>query len=160
MNCRKVLIACGITLASVSSLLAETPIKSVDPSGNVTYSDKPTVDAVSSTEVKIDAGPTEGQVEEAKKRSEQTIDSAAQAQAERDKQSRKREAERKKAAQDKTAQTPDIVVIEGESGYPVYNPPPGSRPPVAIPPGDGPQHPIYTPPAARPPVARPLPAPR
>jgi hypothetical protein len=151
MNCRRILIVSAFTLTFVTTLLAEVPIKSVDQSGNVTYSDKATVDAVSSTEVQINAGPTESQLDEAQKRSEQTIDSAAQAQAQRDALS----AERKKAKQDKAAQTPDVVVIEGESGYPAYNPPLGSRPPIAIPPGNGgAQHPIYTPPAAVPLPAR------
>lgn len=142
MNYRKILITCGLTLVSVTSLLAAAPIKSVDQSGNVTYSEKPTADAVSSTEMQIDTGPTQNQIEEAKKRSQQIIDSAEKAQAERDALS----AERKKAAEDKAAQTPDVIVIESESGYPAYNRRLGSRPPVA------------TPPIVRPPIARPLPS--
>ena len=162
MDYKKILIACGFTLASVTSLHAEIPIKSVDQSGNVTYSDSPTADAVSSTEVQIDAGPSESEVEEAEKRSRQTIDAADEAQAERDALTAKRDAERKKAAQDRADQAPETVVIGNESGYPAYDPPLGSRPPIAIPPGtgDGAQHPIYTPPVARPPIARPMPSPR
>lgn len=160
MDYRKILIACGITLFSVTSLHAEIPIKSVDQAGNVTYSDRPTADAVTSTEVQIEAGPTESQVEEAEKRSRQTKDAADAAQAERDALTAKQEAERKKAAEDKADRSPETVVIGNESGYPVYNPPPGSLPPIAIPPGNGPQHPIYTPPVAAPPIARPMPSPR
>ncbi len=160
MDYRKLLIAYGFTLVSVTSLHAEIPIKSVDQSGNVTYSDRPTADAVSSTEVQIDAGPTESQVKEAENRSQQTMNAADKAQAERDALTAKREAERKKAAENKADRSPETVVIGNESGYPVYNPPPGSKPPVAIPPGNGPQHPIYTPPVARPPIARPMPSPR
>lgn len=158
MDYRKLLIACGFTLVSVASLHAEIPIKSVDQSGNVTYSDKPTADAVSSTEVQIDAGPSESQVKEAENRSKQTMNAADKAQAERNALT----AERKKSAENKADRSPETVVIGNESGYPVYNPPLGPGPPIAIPPGtgDGAQHPIYTPPVARPPIARPMPSPR
>lgn len=133
MHYGKIFIACSFVLTGVTSLPAQTPIKSVDQSGNVTYSDKPTVDAASSTEMQIDAGPTESQIEEAKERSKKTIDSAEKAQAERDALAAEREAERQKAAEDRAAQKPEVIIIKDEGYYPAYNPPLGARPPIARP---------------------------
>jgi len=157
MNFQKYLIACGLALVCNGSLLAQTPIKSIDQAGNVTYSDRAATDAVSATEVQIDPGPSESQVEESEQRLQRTLDQADQAQAERDALAKKREAERQEAA----AKKPETIVIQKEGGYPVYNPSLGSRPPAGIPPSTGaPQHPIYNPPGTKPPIAVPLPAPR
>lgn len=157
MHFSRTLIACAFALTSAANLLAQTPIKSVDSSGNITYSDKAAADAASSSEVRIDTGPTQSQIDEAQKRSQETIDSANKAQAERDAVSADLEAERKKAAEARAAQKPEVIIIKEEGRYPVYNPPLGSRPPVGIPPGSGPEHPAYRPPAVRPPIARPSP---
>lgn len=157
MNVQKYLIACGLAVACTGTMVAQTPIKSVDQAGNVTYADQPTPDAASSTEVQIEPGPSESQIEESEQRLQRTLEQADKAQAERDALAKQREMERQQAA----ASKPETIVIQKEGGYPVYNPPLGSRPPVGIPPSTGaPQHPIYTPPSATPPVAVPLPAPR
>lgn len=154
MNLQKYLIALSLAVFCSGDLLAQTPIKSIDQAGNVTYSDRATADAVSSTEVEIQPGPSESQVEESEQRLQRTVDQADKAQAERDALAKRREAERKEAA----ASKPDTIVIKNEGGYPVYNPPLGSRPPVGIPPSTGkPVHPIYKPPAVRPPTATPAP---
>lgn len=157
----KILIACVLAPVFAGNLFAETAIKSIDQAGKVTYSDRATPDAVSTTEIEIEAGPSESQVKEAEQRASATMEKADKAQAQRDAQAREREEERKAAAERAAAQEPQTIVIENQSGYPVYSPPAGSRPPVQIPPGDGgSQHPIYTPPGTAPPVARPLPSPR
>jgi len=154
MHFSRILITSAFTLTVAASLLAQTPIKSVDSSGNVTYSDKATADAASSSEVQIDTGPTQSQIDEAQKRSQKTIESATKAQAERDALSADLEAERKKAAEARAAQKPEVIIIKEEGRYPVYNPPLGLRPPVGIPPGSGPEQPVYRPPAVRLPIAR------
>lgn len=157
------LIVCIFALiyAGCLSAEAETAIKSTDQEGNVTYSDKAAADAVSSTEIEIETGPTESQVKEAELRAKTTMEQADQAQAERDALARQKEAEREAAAEHNSAQSPETIVIGNESRHPVNNPPPGSNPPLPIPPGNGgSQHPIYTPPATNPPIANPLPSPK
>ncbi len=159
MSYRRKLIVSGFILTSATNLLAESPIKSIDRADNVTYSDRPTAGAASSTEVQIDAGPTESQVAAAKKRAQKIIESADKAQADRKALVRERQQQREKDAQDNAAQEPDVIGIENENRYPAYYPPPVSRPPVAIPPGGGPEHPVYRPPSIQPPIAWPLTSP-
>ncbi len=158
MKQHTMLLACSITLAIAGNLQAEAPVKSVDSAGNITYSDKPTADAASSSVVPVDAGPTESQVEAAQQRAEKTSAQADKAQAEREALTNKRASERKQAAQEKSAQMPET--IEESSGYPVYDQPLRPKPPIAKPPGNGGDHPAYTPPGARPPIVRPRPSPR
>ena len=150
-----------LTVLAISPLAgSQTPIKSVDEQGNVTYSDQPVSDAVKTEVVPVQPGPSEEEVKAAKERLEKTEEMADEARKAREAREKERE-EARKAAE---ATKPDVVIIKEESGgyYPeYYNPPlitPG-RPTKPIhrpnPSKPNPEHPAYRPPGTRPPMARP-----
>jgi hypothetical protein len=153
----------SLSLALSSVCFAQTPIKSVDKSGNVTYSDKPAEDAVSAKKVPIDPAPAPEQIKAAKERVEKIQEQADAAEKSRKEAEAKRLAEQEAARKREEAKPEVIVIKEGHSGYPVYNnpplitPPPIQKPPQQRPPGNKPDHPAYKPPTATPPTILPIP---
>ena len=91
---------------------SQTPIKSVDEQGNVTYSDQPVPEAVKTEVVPVQPGPSEEEVKAAKERLEKTEEMADEARKAREAREKERE-EARKAAQ---AAKPDVVIIKEESG--------------------------------------------
>ncbi|WP_457674991.1 hypothetical protein [Thiolapillus sp.] len=147
----------ALLVLCAGSLQAQPPIKSVDQEGNITYSDKPAADAVSTTVVPMDPGPGEEEMKAAQERVKKTREEAEKAAAERKALEEKRAAE-KKAAQEQKAARPEVIIIQEESGYPAYyrNPPLITPRPPGTAPGK-PDHPVYKP---RPPVTTPVIRPR
>jgi len=147
------LLAAIITLVFFPGTQAQSPIKSVDEKGQVTYSDKPMEDAVSATVVPVQPGPDEEQVKAARERAERIKEQANKAEA-----GRKALEEEREAARERKAATPEVIIKE-ESGYPAYyrNPPLITPNPPETTPGK-PDHPAYRPrPPATTPVLRPRP---
>lgn len=140
MNQKIVLLSCCISLSIPVSLFAQGPVKSVDESGNVTYSDRPTSDAVSSTEVSIQPGPSQSEIDAAKQRADQMKEQADQAQAEREAATKKQAMERKATE----VRKPEPESVEA-SGYPAYKKPARPTPPIARPPTSGSDHPDFQP---------------
>ena len=139
---------------------AQTPVKSVDEQGNVTYSDQPVPDAVMTETVPVQSGPSEEEVKAARERIEKTEEMADEARKARE----AREKEREEARRAAEAAKPEVVIIKEESGgyYPEYSSPPlitPGRPTNPIhrpnPSQPKPEHPAYRPPGTRPPTARP-----
>jgi ABC-type hemin transport system substrate-binding protein len=162
MKSPELLALCTLSLALSAMALAETPIKSVDEAGNVTYSDKPLENAVSTTVVPVDPAPDPERVEEARKQVDKIREQADAA----EKARKEAEAERRKkeeaAAQLKASQPEVVIIQEDHGGYPVYNNPPLITPPARPrpPAGSKPDHPAYRPPGSRPPTILPVPKPR
>ena len=163
---RTVLASLFFLLPSIA--LAETPIKSVDEAGNVTYSDKPVENAVSTTVVPVDPALDPERVEEAKKQVDRIKEQADAAEKARKEAAAERQKKEEAAAQRKAAQPEVIIIQEDHGGYPVYNnpplitPPSRPRPPARPNPpiGSKPDHPAYRPPGSRPPTILPVPQPR
>ncbi|RLA23463.1 MAG: hypothetical protein DRQ61_03780 [Gammaproteobacteria bacterium] len=145
MNSKISLLICGLTLASIPYCLqAETPVKSVDQAGNVTYSDKPVVGAASVSKVPIEPGPSGVEIDAAKQRAGEKIKRADQAQVKRDALTKAQEAERK--AEKSSRVTVEKVEAGGQSYYD------NNRfvRPIVKPPGDRPDRPVGRPPVNRP----------
>jgi len=149
-----------LTLLMGSWAQAQTPLKSVDEQGNVTYSDQPVPDAVKTEAVPVQPGPSEEEVKAARERIEKTEEMADEARKARE----AREKEREEARRAAEAAKPEVVIIKEESGgyYPEYRNPPlitPGRPTNPIhrpnPSRPKPEHPAYRPPGASPPTARP-----
>ncbi|WP_457668808.1 DUF4124 domain-containing protein [Thiolapillus sp.] len=148
--------------------LAETPIKSVDEAGNVTYSDKPVENAVSATVVPVDPAPDPQRVEEAKTRAEKIKEQADAAEKARKEAEAERRDKEEATAQRKASQPEIVIIKEDHGGYPVYNNPPLITPPSRPRPpgrpnppiGSKPDHPAYRPPGSHPPTILPVPGPR
>lgn len=68
-------LACILSTSSFS-LLANSPVKSIDKSGNVTYSDKPSADAVSIKKIPLHVGPSKSEIGAAQKQATKNIDAA------------------------------------------------------------------------------------
>lgn len=145
-----------------SAILGQSPIKSVDEQGNVTYSDRPLPGAVKSETVPVDPAPSEEEVQAARERLEKTEKMAEEARRAREEKQKKLEEERKA----REAAKPEVVIIQEGSGggyYPEYVnppliPPDRPRPPLQKPDRPGqPDHPAYRPPGMRPPVVLPQP---
>jgi hypothetical protein len=154
-----VTLNCICLLVSASAVVvAQSPVKSIDQAGNVTYSDRPVAGAVSSEAVPVAPAPDPAEVKAARERLKKTGEMAEKARRERE--AREREEARRKAE----AAKPEVVILreEGAGGYypeyvnpPLLNPGPPHRPigKPGLPAGGRPEHPAYRPPAARPPVS-------
>jgi len=157
MKGKKFLLAIG--LMATFPLLAGPPMKYVDESGHVIYSDKPVPGAVRSEMVPVAPAPDEEEVKKARERVEKTERMAEEARRAREVREQEREEAREKAAREEKP----VVIIKEEGGggyYPEYTNPPLNKPrPPGAPghrPGIGPgkpDHPAYRPPGARPPVS-------
>jgi hypothetical protein len=158
------ILTLATALALYSVVQAQTPIKSVDEKGNVTYSDKPAEGAVSTAVVPVSPAPSDEEVQAARDRARQTREQAEKAEADRKALEAKREAERA-AARERKAANPEVVIIKEEGGYPAHyrNPPLITPRPPVISPGK-PDHPAYQPEnpinQPRPPVSIPVIRPR
>lgn len=158
MKHSNLLIGICLCFLYASTIWAQTPVKSVDKAGNITYSDKPVDGALSTTVVPIDPGPDPSQVEAAQEEVEQIRKQADSAEQERKAETAKRKAASEAAAAEKASQPEAIIVEEDHGGYPVYNDPPLIRPPVRPqPPGSGTDHPAYRPPGNHPSTILPVP---
>lgn len=147
-------LLCSVLLLPVG-LKAQTPIKSIDKAGNVTYSDRPLPDAVSTHTVAVDPGPSENEREAARERTRRTLELLGEAEAQR----KAREEEREKKRQAAKATKPDVVIIKEEvhnDYYSGYGYPPSLRSPLRPKPPLQPELPIYRPPV-RPPMVQPVP---
>ncbi|WP_456404840.1 DUF4124 domain-containing protein [Thiolapillus sp.] len=153
---------CTLSLALSAMALAETPIKSVDEAGNVTYSDKPVENAISATVVPVDPALDPERVEEARKQVEKIKEQADAAEKARKKAEAERRQQEQAAAQQQASQPEVIIIQEDHGGYPVYNNPPLIKPPARPRPpiGSKPDHPAYRPPGSRPPTILPIAKPR
>jgi hypothetical protein len=72
----RLLLIIFVSATPFSVLADNTLIKSVDASGNVTYSDKPVTNAESVTNIPIQAGPSKGEIEAAKQQAKKDINTA------------------------------------------------------------------------------------
>lgn len=71
----KVVLGCMLIVSPVS-LLANSPVKSIDSAGNVTYSDKPVADAQAVTKVPIQTGPSASEIDAAQQQARESIKQA------------------------------------------------------------------------------------
>jgi len=137
-------------LCASFSVDADTIYKSVDESGNVTYSQTPPADADSSSEIKLQAPPTGERVEAAQQRHERNLEAAQILEQNRKKreeiiaeenrqksQNQRRDNQRKSQQQDQPNTTSD----DDRRVYPYYYPYPRPRPPVR----PGPRPPVNLP---------------
>ena len=124
-----------ISLLLPATLSAQGPIKSLDASGNVTYSDRPTTDAVSSEEIAIEPGPTEEQIEAAKERTDRLQNQADEARSQRESLSQQRAAEQESRPKKEVESEPETVKPSGYYGTVLPGSPPvRPQPPIARPP--------------------------
>lgn len=136
------LLGCILSTAPFK-LLANSPIKSVDESGNVTYSDKAPADAVSVKKVPLHAGPSKSEINTAQKQAAKNINTAEKIDLNNNVVKRKA---KPKATAPKTEYQPDVIYSGAARRNPYANKP---RPKLPI------QRPGINPPPAHPPARRP-----
>lgn len=147
----------GILLITPILSQANSPVKSVDADGNVTYSDQPVSNAKTITKVPIHEGPTNNEINAAQQQAEKNIKTADKIDKQNAAELEKRKAQQKQYTAKKPAASepplqPDVIYTGGTrlnpyATRPKQRPPvnrPGIRPPVTI-------QPI---PKARPRIAR------
>ena len=139
-----VLLLQSVYLSSFS-FAANSPVKSVDAEGNVTYSDKPVPDAKKVSKVSIHPGPSSDEIDAAKQQAEKNISSAKEI-------DKKNTAEQKKQkhpskAPETKKQHDDTVIISGTHKRPHYGTKPRPKPPI--------DRPGINPPTPQHPIARP-----
>lgn len=128
-------------LMSPFSWAANSPVKSVDAAGNVTYSDKPIPEAKKTSRVSIQPGPSSNEIDAAQQQAEKNISTA-------------KDIDKKNAAEQRPANkapkrqsSNDTVTSSGTSIQPFYGKKPHHKPihnkPGINPPK--PQHPIARP---------------
>lgn len=138
-------LLCGLLLMFPIFVLAVTPVKSVDQSGKVTYSDKPVPGAKTVSKVPLSEGPSSEEIDAAQQQAKETIKAADKVGAVNKAESEIRKSEKK------TAKEPSIneqKVINGGSNrkpldkFPVQLPvrpkPPIDRPGINPPPSTRP----------------------
>jgi len=126
------------------NLLAGTPIKSIDSSGNVTYSDKPVSDAKSVSKVVLPPGPSESEINAAKQQAEKNIDTAENIKLPHE-QSSKQKKSNNKASQNSTEAEQKVINAGSRKQLPAGTLPkprppverPGINPPPVARPGQG-----------------------
>ncbi|RDH82892.1 MAG: hypothetical protein DIZ80_11530 [endosymbiont of Galathealinum brachiosum] len=118
----KILLGC-ILITSPVSLFANSPVKSVDSAGNVTYSDKPVAGAQAVTKVPIKAGPSASEIDAAQQQARKNINQA-------EKIDLTPEPKAKKQAPNKTASEEDRPVINAGGSNRKYGTKPVPRPPI------------------------------
>lgn len=152
---RILLILCTMgTLIINNPALAAEVIKSVDESGNISYSNKATADSVSSETVEITPGPSQEEMERARNNLEKTRNMNKELE-----QARKDlEKERRDEKASRAASQPEVVIINESGGYPTYRRPVKPARPPGSPPGSKGDHPAYKP-GVRPPSVKPRPLP-
>lgn len=130
----------SVLLAFISiNLSANSPVKSVDADGNVTYSDKPVSNSATVTKVPIHSGPSDNEIEAARQQAQKNIQTAEQIDASNAAE-KKQAALKPKPATKPQQKQPDII-INANPQRPVYGIPPrrpGSRLPLQRPPGTNP----------------------
>lgn len=98
-------------------LLAATPVKSVDQSGKVTYSDKPVPGAKTVSKVPISEGPSSAEINAAQQQAKETIKAADKVDAANKAESENRKSEKKSS--EKSSITEQKVINSGGGRKPV-----------------------------------------
>lgn len=129
----------GLLICMPLSLFANSPVKSIDSAGNITYSEKPLAGAQVITKVPIQAGPSTSEINAAQQQAKENIEQA-------DKIDLNPKPAAKKQSTKPTAPEVDKQVINAGSANRPYVTKPKPRPPI--------NRPGINPPAKRP-VARP-----
>lgn len=138
MDCKKITfisatLLSNILLISPQNLFADGPVKSVDQSGNVTYSDKPVPDAVEVSKVPIIPGPSESEVNAAQQQAEKNITAAKKVDQKNKEQQAKKKAQQQSSAKEQKGTNTTTQTDQQPNTYPIYYPPrnraPGHRPP-------------------------------
>lgn len=137
----------GTLLVFPVFLLASTPVKSVDPSGKVTYSDKPVLGAETVSKVPITEGPSSAEIDAAQQQAKDTIKAADKVDASNKVKSEKRKSENKKS--DGSSVTEQKVINSGGGRRPLDKLPIRPKPPI--------DRPGINPPPTTKPVPRPRP---
>jgi len=73
---RQIYVCCIFIFSTSNALAANSPVKSIDESGHVTYSDKPAANAETVSKVKIQAGPSETEINSAQQQAKKNINTA------------------------------------------------------------------------------------
>jgi len=124
---------------------AGTIYKSVDESGNVTYSQTPPADIDNVSEIRLQAPPTDDRMEAAQQRHERNLEAAQILEQNRKKREQliAEENRRRSENQRKSRQPvlPDTAGDDDRRVYPYYYPYPKPRPPVK----PGPRPPVHFP---------------
>jgi len=132
---------------TVNTFAANSPVKSVDESGHVTYSDKPSANAESVSKVKIQAGPSESEINTAQQQANKNI-SAAKEIDQKNAAALEKQKANKKAEQSTAKVDPETKYLSAPTNRDKY----GNKPPR-------PTHPIkrpgIDPPPSNFPAARP-----
>ncbi len=121
-----------------------SPVKSVDAEGNVTYSDKPVANAKKVTKVPIHKGPSDNEINAAQQQANKNIKAAKQIDEKNAAEKEKRQAKQKaeQAAQTPPPLQPDVIYTGGTR---IARPPYGNRPKPVHPIVPIPSHPINRP---------------
>lgn len=135
------------------NLHANSPVKSIDAKGNVTYSDKPVKGAEQVTKIPIQSGPTESEIDAARQQARKNIQAAEEIDASKAANKKQQNAKHHASKKDSVI-TPDAIIMAPPIS-PLYrnkpNPPvnnlPSKKPPErpGINPPAIPSHPIARP---------------
>jgi hypothetical protein len=124
---------------------ADTIYKSVDESGNVTYSQTPPADIDNVSEIRLQAPPTDDRMEAAQQRHERNLEAAQILEQNRKKREQliakdnRRRSENQRTS--RQLDQPDTAGDDNRRVYPYYYPYPRPRPPVR----PGPRPPVHFP---------------
>lgn len=135
----------GILLIAPIYSPANSPVKSVDADGNITYSDQPIANAKTVTKVSIQEGPTNTEINAAQQQAEKNIKAADKIDKQNAEELEKRKAKQKQYTAKKPAAAesplqPDVIYTGGSRLTPYISKPrpraplnrPGIKPPITI----------------------------
>ena len=134
-----------VAILFIPALAENSPVKSIDKSGHVTYSDKPVENAKDVSKITIDPGPSQSEIKAAQQQANQNINTAKKIELEN------KEEKKQKPAKQASAKEPDNkqnTINSGASNRWPYGAIPRSGAPAARPPGRRPG--VNPPPANRP----------
>ncbi len=152
--------SCCTFVFSFSASANNTPVKSIDEDGHVTYSDQPVPGASSIKKIAIEPGPSASEIDAAQQQAKKSIITAKKIDDANEEERKKRAASN---AERRAQRTKNETVKDNYTRYPYNNVWP--RPPIYRPPGYRPparpplRPPVSSPPGYRPPGIQPPPIP-